>query len=219
MRIDETGGIVTIGVQVTGKITITEATYKRIIEDAAYFLNEMTNPKLSSTEQNRYARIILPQIAFYIQSLSRALVEKTNTKNLRGLNKYKKWSENLKGFMIVYYKYYGKELQLNTDGLHDIFLIRNYIIAHPQGFTTETDGGEMITKLNRSSEKGDFKKFKDFPHNYTRFNSSHLVSIVEEVINFLKDYHNLIKKKTSDKLLLSLCWPTELIQWKTDNKL
>ena len=218
MPIDETGLTTVIKVGITANITIDVATYKRVVEDAAYFLNEMIKPDLSTLDQNRYARMNLLLMALYIESLSNALLESSRTRNLQGLKKQKGWKEYLKGFMSAYYKYYEKELHLNMDGIHDIFFIRNHFIAHPKGYTREKEDGSVIIKQEGKGGIGFYKKFKNFPYAYSKFNSSHAIIVVNEVVNFLKNYHNLIKRKTSEKKLLDSCWPAELIQWKKKNR-
>ena len=218
MPIDETGLITVIKARTTGHFTFVEATYNRIAEDAVYFMNQMINTEIRESDKNRSARMVLLLMAFYIESISRALRETPETKNFRSIVKREGWPKYFRGFPIVYRKLCNKRLQLNIDGIDDIFLIRNKVLAHPWGYTRREEDGALIINPESDSTLASYAKFRKFPKSYTEFNVSHTVLVLNEVISILKKYHNLIKRETTDKKLLDSCWPAGLILWKKKNR-
>lgn len=203
----------------------TEATYKRIVEDALFFLDESRKHNA-----NRYARVSTLLMAFYLESLSHRLSEalpvdaltdmKSSKRHLRKKDKDKKYREGkvpdpIYTFRAVHYLFYQTDLPLNIDGIQDIFTIRDKVIAHPAGFSKEKHSEVAPGRWQRSREDRTFSylKFKDFPFLYSQFTPSHAVTIVQEVKEFLTNFHNLLKGKVSEQKLLDACWPTELVEW------
>jgi len=204
----------------TADIIHTVPTYKRIVEDALFFLDQ-SKKNTSEIEKNRYARVTTLLMSFYIESISNVLYDdflgKSDLREVENRDKLSmpkgsklRMSRYTKIFRAVYFKLYKKELSIDIKGIRDIFAIRNKIIAHPAGFSKEKDSE---TGWKRVDQNVIYEKFKNFPFTYSKFNITHAEAVIEEVKNFLISFHKLLKDKGSKQKLLDACWPTELIKW------
>jgi len=109
---------------------------------------------------------------------------------------------------------------LCTEGIKDVFTIRNKIFTHPKGLSKEkySEIKPNIWKRSRVDIKVEYKKFKNFPTIYSQFTPSHAEDILKEVKNFLIKFHKVIKHKVSERKILDSLWPTELVQYFTNLK-
>jgi hypothetical protein len=108
------------------------------------------------------------------------------------------------------------ELALDTNGIQDVFTIRNRVIAHPAGRSKECTNGTGWTRTDR---KVSYKEFTDFPFTYSQFMPSHTDRVLEEVKDFLVRFHDLLQKDKRGRItedILNSCWPEELISWNKE---
>ncbi len=196
---------------VTVDIIHTVPTYKRIIEDTLFFLDQSRKDNTADMEKNRYARITILLLSFYIESMSNALYDDfLGERDFKEVDNRSDLPVPIRRFRAVYSQLYKKELSIDIKGIRDIFTIRNKIIAHPAGFSKEKDSE---TGWQRVDQNVIYEKFKNFPFTYSKFTVAHAETAIEEVKNFLISYHNLLKGKGLAQKLVDVCWPTELIKW------
>jgi len=211
----------------------TEATFKRIVEDAIFFRGAAENVN-TECDKKRYARLIILLMALYLESLSNRIflhffdqVTLDETKQLNGCVDHVDCRRDLPGpvrnFRAIYKKCLNKELTLDTSGIQDIFTIRNRIIAHPSGraqLQTNKDGWmPLITSVKWHDkdvqilqQQFDYAKFKHFPSIYSDFTLREADEILEEVKEFLANILRSLSGKVSQKQL-DEWWPAELIEW------
>lgn len=205
-----------------GSMTVTdtysEATFKRIAEDALFFCRKAAEDNIDDSERKRYSRIAILLMAFYLESLSNLLCDVVLGKNRRRPKKNKE--EGVPGpirrVRAVYKELYdGKELALNIDGVQDVFTIRNKVIAHPAGRSEERSGKVVRTRVDKTVS---YKKFTDFPFTYSQFTLSHADEVLEEVKDFLTRFHDLLKDRRHEvpKDVLNACFPRELVEWSKE---
>ncbi len=185
-----------------------EATFKRIAEDALFFRRKAAEDNIDDSERKRYSRIVILLMAFYLESLSNLLFDKLVTKDLEYVDNRTDLPKPIRRFRAVHNELHGKELALCTDGIQDIFTIRNRVIAHPAGRSEERSGKVVRTRVDKTVS---YKKFTDFPFTYSQFTVSHADEVLEEVKYFLLHFFDLLKGKVSPELL-DECWPKELIE-------
>jgi len=172
-----------------------EATFKRIAEDALFFCRKAAEDNIDDSERRRYSRIAILLMAFYLESLSNLLYDVVLGKNWRRhkKNKEKGVPGPIRRFRAVYKELYdGKELSLNIDGVQDVFTIRNKVIAHPAGRSEERSGKVVRTRVDKTVS---YKKFTDFPFTYSQFTLSHADEVLEEIKDFLTRFHDLLKDR------------------------
>lgn len=178
-----------------------EPTFKQIYTDCLFFLNKAQESGIKEEENDRYARVSILFAAFLIESLSNRLWDAFPAKSEKKQDiAGKDLPEPIKKYRAVYYKFYQIHLQLNTDGIEDIFTIRDKILAHPPAFSTKAGTG-IPSGRGRDNRGIVYKKFKTFPLVYSLFRTQHAKDIVNEVMNFLNDYCDLLKGKIPDNIL------------------
>ncbi len=187
-----------------------EATLQRIAQDIVYFMNrarsefENTSEETGDHVQNRYARTVILLTAFYLESASKRFAECLQ-------NPDKDWNEteftDLNGgvpkpiarFRAVYKHLCKAELSNGLDEVRDVFKIRNKILAHPKGRSTETvsnDGSrEGALKYNLKYEA------ENFPKNGSQFKPNHAVEILTDAIEFIKQFHTAVDGKIAADLI------------------
>jgi len=101
-------GTVEIQSQVTLDTVYTEATYKRIVEDALYFLGQSKKDNISLAERNRYARITILLTAFYLESLSNFLFDGLvgSAIKLKDVDRQKDLPKPIRRFRAAYFQLY-----------------------------------------------------------------------------------------------------------------
>jgi hypothetical protein len=222
-----------IGVCVTAKAVYTEATFKRIIEDALFFRREAGGVD-TERERKRHARAIILLMALYLESLSNRIFlhffdpatpneKKELNRCLDNVDSRSDLPGPVRNFRAVYQKCLNKELTLDINGIKDIFTIRNRIIAHPSGraqLETEKEGWKpLITNVKwRDREvqiipsQLNYAKFKQFPSVYSHFTLGEADAILTEVKDFLTSFLDLIKENIPKKQF-NEWWPAELVEW------
>lgn len=222
-----------IGIQVEVSAVYTEATFKRIVEDAIFFRRAAENVNTES-DKKRYARLIILLMSLYLESLSNRIflhffdqVTLDETKQLNVCVDHVDCRSDLPGpvrnFRAIYKKCLNKELSLDTRGIQDIFTIRNRIIAHPSGraqLQTKKDGWMPSITSVKWREKGvqisrqplNYAKFKHFPPVYSYFTLREADEILEEVRKFLAEFLASLGEKVAQKQL-DEWWPAELVEW------
>lgn len=172
-----------IGIKAEAEAVYGEATFKRIVEDAVFFRRRAAEDKIDDGQRKRYARIIILLVAFYLESLSNLIHERLGGR--RSKDDKRAGRGGLAGpilkFREVYCKHLDRELSLNTDGVQDIFIIRNKIIAHPAGRAQLQVAGVRRGRLDKQVS---YKKFTDFPLVYSWFTLQEADAILKEVKEF-----------------------------------
>jgi len=198
-----------------GRMSVTavysEATFKRIVEDAIFFRKKAGGDGIDETERKRYSRVVILLTAFYLESLANRLCDAVLGKDWKvpKKNKEKGVAEVIIKFRAVHSKLCDKELALCTDGIQDIFTIRNKVIAHPAGRAQLRSG---TGKWNRIDKEVSYKKFTRFSLVYSDFNLEHTDAVLIEVKDFLTSLFDLLQGKVSQELL-DECQPKELVEW------
>jgi len=204
--------------QVTLDTVYTEATYRRIVEDALYFLDQSKKDNISGTEQNRYARMTILLTPFYLESLSNLLFDAlvSSATKLEDVDHRRDLPKPIRRFSAAYFQLYKEPFSLSIDCVRDIFTIRNKVIAHPTAFSSERHSETAPGYWDRSRQDMSisYLKFKGFPFTYTQFTSQHAQVVLKAAGDFLIEFHRLLKGKLSDERLLNACWPVELIEWE-----
>lgn len=207
-----------VGISGNLKAEYSAATFKRIAEDAIFFRRQAAQGEIDDREKKRYARIIILLMAFYLESLSNlmlvTLTQINPSKKLKEYDEvYKKDGTHLSGpvrkFKAIHYELQGKKLTLNTDGIQDIFHIRNHIIAHSTGrdkLETYELGWRPVNK------NFTYRKFNNSPFVYSDFTLKEADEILMEVKEFLTKFLGLLRHKLSEKQI-SEWWPQDLVDW------
>ena len=97
-------------------------------------------------------------------------------------------------FRAIHRKLLNKELKLDTNGIQDIFHIRNNITLHPTGCEVVKVAGEGLGRLDKRVA---YKKFRSFPFVYSHFTINEADEILREVYQFLTEFLRLIRGKIS----------------------
>ena len=100
------------------------------------------------------------------------------------------------------------------DGVKDLFMIRNKMIAHPAGrtaagSTTAPETGERL-EVRAPSAPAEYNKLRGFPIQVSQFTAHHAVALIAEVRDFLLEYRGAIEKYISDAETLAACDAKEL---------
>ncbi|HUV51703.1 MAG TPA: hypothetical protein VMW64_01335 [Dehalococcoidia bacterium] len=204
-----------IGMKVGMKAVYSEATFKRIAEDAVFFRRKAAEKDIDGAESKRYSRIVILLMAFYLESLANLFVDAGLGKDWEK-EKEKGCADVIVKLRAIHKQLYGVELALDTDGIQDVFSIRNRVIAHPAGRSKECTNGNGWKREDRVVS---YKKFTDFPSTYSRFTPSHADRVLEEVKDFLARFHDLLLKDKTDKIpkdILNACRPGELLEWSKE---
>ena len=183
-----------------------------IVEDAVFLYSRAKEDKTDDKYKKRYARIAILLMSLYLESLSNLIFEELVNRNLEEVCYQTDLPKPIRRFRAVYHMLSGKELALNTDGLQDIFTIRNKIIAHPAGcaqLQTSRDGWV------RTDRQVTYKKFGGFPLVYSHFTLQHANAVFEEVRQFLTKFLDILGDKLP-KEQVDKWWPAELVQWSKE---
>lgn len=198
-----------IGLRVSAEAVYSEATFRRIVEDAVWLHQQAMRNQIDNSQERRYGRIIVLLMAFYLESLSNLLFEEVVGEELERADFRTDLPRPLRKFRAIHSKLLGKELSLNIEGIQDIFTIRNKVIAHPSGRaqlqTTEHGWDRIDTQVN-------YKKFREFPSIYSRFTLREAEAVLNEVREFVTRFLGLIKDKVSQERIKEW-WPDELVKW------
>jgi hypothetical protein len=196
-----------LGLKTSGEAIYTAATYKRFEEDII-FLRRQANDVADESTRKRYARIIILLTAPYLESVSNLIFGELIDKELDEVKKGK-GPASIRRFRAIHQALLHKELKLDTNGIQDIFHIRNNITLHPAGREVLKVAGEGLGRLDKSIA---YKKFRSFPFVYSHFTLNEADEILREVYQFLTKFLGLIKDKISKKQFDSW-YPKELTEW------
>ena len=194
---------VKVGVHTSFKAVYSEATYKRIEEAIIFFRTRAVEEDgIDDRDKKRYTRIVILLIVLYLESLSNLIFEELVTKDLDDVDKRTDLPKPIRRFRAVHYVCLGKELTLSTDGIQDIFTIRNKIFVHPAGraqsqTSTGKDGWSPI------DEAIDYKKFKHFPLHYSHFTVDHTDELLKEANDFRPDFSKCLGTRYPPSKLVS----------------
>jgi len=196
--------------KVSAEAVYTAATYKRFEEDVI-FLRRQAEETTDESKRKRYARIIILLTAPYLESMSNLMFGELINKGLDEVDKRKDLPAPIRRFGAIHYVFLHKELKLDTNGIQDIFHIRNNITLHPVGREVVKVAGEGLGRIDKRIA---YKKLKSFPSVYSDFTLKEADEILREVEEFLTGFLNLLRDKVP-KEQLDEWWPRELVQWST----
>lgn len=201
--------------RVNAEAVYSEATFKRIVEDAVWLHQQAMRNQIDDGQKRRYGRIIVLLMAFYLESLSNLLFEEVVGEELSRVDCRTDLSQPLRKFRAIHSKLLGKELPINVDGIQDVFTIRNKVIAHPSGRarlrSTEHGWDRIDTQVS-------YRKFKRFPSIYSRFTLQEAEAVLNEVREFMTRFLGLIKDRVPEERIKEW-WPDELARWsESDSK-
>lgn len=222
-----------IGVHVEASAVYTEATFRRIVEDALFFRRAAEHVN-SDSDRKRYARTIILLMALYLESLSNRIFlhffdpvtldeKKRPNRCLNNVDGRSDLPGPIRNFRAAYKECLNRELTLDTNGIRDIFTIRNRIIAHPSGraqLQTDKDRFSPVTisvkwldnKVSIVEERPGYRKFKHFHSVYSHFTLREADEILEEVKEFLTNFLGSLKGKVPQEQF-DEWWPAELVKW------
>jgi hypothetical protein len=196
------------GLKASVEAVHTVATYKRFEEDII-FLRRQAKDAADESTRKRYARIIILLTAPYLESVSNLMFgELLVDKELDEIDKRIDLPAPIRRFRAIYHALLNKELKLDTNGIQDIFHIRNNITLHPAGREVVKVAGEGLGRLDKRIA---YKKFKSFPSVYSHFTLNEADEILREVYQFLTESLRLIKDKIS-KEQFDKWYPKELTE-------
>ncbi|MGB6873812.1 MAG: hypothetical protein WBE46_06735 [Dehalococcoidia bacterium] len=196
-----------LGLKTSSEAIYTAATYKRFEEDIV-FLKRQANDATEESTRKRYARIIILLTAPYLESVSNLMFGELIDKELDEVDNRADLHKPIRRFRAIHHVLLNKELKLDTNGIQDIFHIRNNITLHPAGREVVKVAGEGLGRLDKRIA---YKKFKSFPFVYSHFTLSEADEILREVYQFLTEFLRLIKDKISKKQFDSW-YPKELTE-------
>jgi len=184
-----------LGLKASGEAVYTAATYKRFEEDII-FLRRQAKDAADESTRKRYARIIILLTAPYLESVSNLMFCELIDKELDEVDNWVNLHKPIRRFRAIHHVLLNKELKLDTNGIQDIFHIRNNITLHPAGREVVKVAGEGLGRLDKRIA---YKKFKSFPFVYSHFTLSEADEVLREVYKFLTEFLRLIKDKISKK--------------------
>ncbi len=207
-------GCVSISASVGLKLTT--QTYKCVLDDQRFFLSMATGP-----HEARYARMAALLVALHIESVGRVLFEMAfadddNMKQLSeddaldSVDPRTDLPRPLRRVRVAYRKLAGVELAAPFEGVQDVFLVRNKVLAHPLGVTVQsrTVSDTAGTHWVRSDKDIQYKKLRaDFPVSYeqwTRKDSEELSKISAE---FLAAVRAELQANGIDETTCTAVWP------------
>jgi hypothetical protein len=197
-----------LGLKASGEAVYTAATYKRFEEDIIFLRRQAKDTDDESTRK-RYARIIILLIAPYLESVSNLIFGELIDKELGEVDNRADLPKPIRKFRAIHHVLLNKELKLDTNGILDIFHIRNNITLHPAGREVMKVAGEVLGRLDKRIA---YKKFRSLPFVYSHFTLKEADEILREVYQFLTEFLRLIKDKISKEQFDSW-YPKELIEW------
>jgi len=200
-----------LGLKASVEAVYTAATYKRFEEDIV-FLRRQAKDAADESTRKRYARIIILLAAPYLESVSNLMFGELIGKRLDKVDKEtanrQRLPPSILKFRAIHRKLLNKELKLDTNGIEDIFHIRNNITLHPAGREVVKVGGEGLGRLDKRIA---YKEFKSFPSVYSHFTLNETDEILREVCQFLTEFLGLIKDRISKEQFDSW-YPKELTE-------
>jgi hypothetical protein len=197
-----------LGLKSSGEAVYTAATYKRFEEDIV-FLRRQAKDAADESTRKHYARIIILLTAPYLESVSNLMFGELIDKELDEVDKRTDLPAPIRRFRAIHHALLNKELKLDTNGIQDIFHIRNNITLHPAGCEVMKVAGEGLGRLDKRIA---YKKFRSFPFVYSHFTLNEADEILREVYQFLTEFLRLIKDKISKEQFDSW-YAKELTEW------
>ncbi len=187
-----------------------EATLQWIAQDIVYFMNKARSEFEDTPEepgghvQGRYARTVILLTAFYLESASKRFAECLQ-------NPDEDWKATdftdfnggvpapIARFRAVSKHLCNVELSSGLDEVRDIFKIRNKVLAHPEGRSTETvsNDGSRKGALTYNSKY----EASNFPKNRSQFKPNHAEEILGDAIEFIGHFHTLVADEIADELI------------------
>jgi hypothetical protein len=143
---------------------------------------------------------------FYLEAMSRLVFDELVNKPLEQVDNRTDLPKPVRRFRGVYSEVFGKELPLDTDGIRDLFTIRNKITAHAAGHA-QLEG--VDSGWNRIDENVAYGKLTGLPSNYSSFTSKHAGIALDETVAFITKFLDSLRAKIPEGTL-KLWWPTEL---------
>ena len=201
-------GTAHLGLKASAEAVYTAATYKRFEEDIV-FLRRQAKDAADESTRKRYARIIILLTAPYLESMSNLMFGELTDKELDDVDKRAGLPGSIRRFRAIHHALFNGELKLDTNGIEDIFRIRNKITLHPAGREVMKVAGEGLGRLDRRIA---YKKFRSLPFVYSHFTLNEADEILREVCQFLTGFLSLIKDKISKEQFDSW-YPKELAEW------
>jgi len=204
-------GTARLGLNASVEAVYAAATYKRFEEDII-FLRRQAKDAADESMRKRYARLITLLTAPYLESVSNLMFGELIGKRLDKVDKRttnrQRLPPSILKFRVIHRKLLNTELKLDTNGIEDIFHIRNNITLHPAGREVVKVAGEGLGRLDKRIA---YKKFKSFPSVYSHFTLNEADEILREVYQFLTEFLRLIKDKISEAQFDSW-YPKELAE-------
>jgi hypothetical protein len=197
-----------VGLKLSVEAVYTAATYKRFEEDII-FLRRLAKDAADESTTKRYARIVILLTAPYLESVSNLMFGELIDKQLDEVDKRTDLPAPIRRFRAIHHALLNKELKLDTNGVEDIFHIRNNITLHPAGREVVKVGGEGLRRLDKRIA---YKKFRSFPLVYSDFTLNEADEILGEGYQFLTEFLRLIKGRIS-KEQFDGWWPKEFTEW------
>ena len=197
-----------IGFKLSVEAVYAAATYKRFEEDII-FLRRQAKDAADESTTKRYARIIILLTAPYLESVSNLMFGELIDKELDEVDKRVDLPKPIRRFRAIHRALLNKELKLDTNGILDIYHVRNNITLHPAGREVMKVAGEGLRRLDRRIA---YKKFTSFPLVYSDFTLNEADEILREAYHFLTEFLGLVKDKISREQFDSW-YPKELTEW------
>ncbi|MBU4232522.1 MAG: hypothetical protein L6277_00460 [Desulfobacterales bacterium] len=209
------------GVEVGGEgiISISAVNCGVLYDDLLYFMNRLNQPDNDLDHANRYSRIVIILMVFYIESLSYLLFNEVKNhynkedsldlvmKNDKQINQDKKgkcYPRPIRYYLFAYYIFCNQYLSIDILGIRDLFLIRNKIFAHPPGRSIISKTGFPEGKgLTEKGEPIHYNKFVHFPNILQNFSKEHARELYNEIKEFLMKYYSLIDKDLNSHWIAS----------------
>ena len=191
------------GIEVGGEgiISISVPTCNIIYDDIVYFLKKAQIPDTDHAIANRYARVAIIFMSFYLESLSKLLFK--DTINRFNGKLFCKDKNPITIFKKIYEFLNKEKLSLDTCGVDDLFqIIRSQLIAHPPARSIL--GGSNVPEGKGLKENGkpfSYKKFNHFPNTLESFGKDDAQDVYNELKLFLHEYYNLITNHFPDCIL------------------
>jgi hypothetical protein len=197
-----------LGLKASAEAVYSAATYKRFEEDIV-FLRRQAKDAADEYTRKRYARIIILLTAPYLESVSNLMFGELIDKELDEVDKRTDLPAPIRRFRAIHHALLNKELKLDTNGIQDVFHIRNNITLHPAGREVVKVGGEGLGRLDKRIA---YKKFRSFPLVYSDFTLNEADEILGEGYQFLTEFLRLLKDKISKEQFDSW-YPREFAEW------
>jgi hypothetical protein len=175
-----------------GEISSSVPTCNTIYDDIVYFLKKANMPDTDDAIGKRFARVAIVFMAFYLESLTKVLLEETIKRFDYKLNCNKNDIINI--LKKIYEFINNDKLSLDTGGIDDLFhILRSQLIAHPPDRSILWGSNVPEGKGLRENGKAfSYKKFKHFSNTWENFSKGDAQDVYNELKLFLSEYYNLI---------------------------